>query len=546
MRPTRVRRVIAKKGGADVREVPMQIEAGGHFSRAATKFRDRIAVQSGDRALTYAELRAVANRIGSGTLRLGIDRGERVAVLSHNRIEVVELWLGLERAGLVRVAMHTHFDMAIHARTLNDVGAVALFFDTRFAPALEPYRADMKSIRHFVAIGPDAPRWAIPYETVVGRGEGDDPACDVDDESICAIQFTTGTTGFPKPWVVTHRAWHALIANNLEHLDTFARTAPAVGPDDVNLHIHALQWASGAQTMMPYMLRGAKNIALDDAAFDPMKIIDTIVGEGVTGLFVPGPMLPPLLEIVGARGGVPHRLQRMVIFFAIPELLEAVNKVLGPVWCHGFGSTEQGAPASRLTVEEAQEKPARLASVGRAVSPFFEIAVMDEQGRRLKPGEVGEIVVRSAISRSQYWNLPEKSAAAFFPGGWFRPNDIGYIDDDGFLYYLDRAKDRIETAEGIVYPHIVESALLRHGAVAQCGVVGLGKPGAQQVVAGVLLKPGITATVDLDRKILDAALPGLSSREVPQRIVIVDELPTVLGGAKVQREELQKRLSAAY
>ncbi|HEV2551188.1 MAG TPA: hypothetical protein VGU20_28015 [Stellaceae bacterium] len=85
--------------------------------------------------------------------------------------------------------------------------------------------------------------------------------------------------------------------------------------------------------------------------------------------------------------------------------------------------------------------------------------------------------------------------------------------------------------------------MLRHGAVVQCGVVGLGKPGAQQVVAGVLLKPGITATAGLDRAILDAALPGLSSREVPQRIVIVDELPTVLGGAKVQREELQKRLS---
>jgi acyl-CoA synthetase (AMP-forming)/AMP-acid ligase II len=523
----------------------MQIEAGGHFSLAATKFRDRIAVQSADRALTYDELRTAADRIGSGTLRLGIEHGERVAVLSHNRIEVVELWLGLERAGLVRVALHTHFDMAIHARTLNDVGAVALFFDTRFAPSLKRYLPELKSVRHFIAIGPDVPGWAIPYEAVGGCGEGDDRAFDVDDESICAIQFTTGTTGFPKPWVVTHRAWHTLIINNLEHLDTFGRAVPAVGPDDVNLHIHALQWASGAQTLMPYMLRGARNIVLDDAVFDPVKIVETIVAEGVTGVFVPGPMLPPLLEVIGARGGIPHRLRRMVIFFAIPELLEAVTKILGPVWCHGFGSTEQGAPATRLTYEEAQEKPARLVSVGRAVSPFFEIAVTDERGCRLKPGEVGEIVVRSAISHSRYWNLPEKTAASFFPGGWFRPNDIGYIDEEGFLYYLDRAKDRIETSAGIVYPHIVESALLRHGAVAQCGVVGLGEPGAQQVAAGVLLKPGTAKTVALEREILDAARAGLSAREIPQRIVFVDELPTVLGGAKVQREALQKRLLEA-
>jgi acyl-CoA synthetase (AMP-forming)/AMP-acid ligase II len=521
----------------------MQIEAGGHFSRAVIKFRDRVAVQSGGRALSYDQLRAAANRIGSGTLRLGINRGDRVAVLSHNRAEVVELWLGLERAGLARVALHTHFDMAIHARTLNDVGATALFFDTRFADALEAHRAEMKSVCHFVAIGTDAPDWAVAYERVAQQGSGDDPLLDLDDESICAIQFTTGTTGFPKPWVVTHRAWHALIANNLEHLDTFGPGVPAVGPDDVNLHIHALQWASGAQTMMPYMLRGAKNIVLDDATFDPVKIIDTIIAEDVTGLFVPGPMLPPLLEVVGARGGIAHRLRRMVIFFATPELLEMVTKIFGPVWCHGFGSTEQGAPATRLACHEAQEKPARLASVGRSVSPFFEIAVMDERGRRLKQGEVGEIVVRSAISNSRYWDLPEKTAASFFAGGWFRPNDIGHLDEDGFLFYLDRAKDRIETASGIVYPHIVESALLRHSAIAQCGVVGLGAAGAQEIVAGVLLKADIEATATLEREIIEIARPGLAPRELPRRIVFVGELPTVLGGAKVQREVLQQRLS---
>jgi acyl-coenzyme A synthetase/AMP-(fatty) acid ligase len=214
------------------------------------------------------------------------------------------------------------------------------------------------------------------------------------------------------------------------------------------------------------------------------------------------------------------------------------------VWCHGFGSTEQGAPATRLTCDEAREKPVRLTSVGRSVSPFFEIAVVDEQGRRRKSGEVGEIVVRSAISTSQYWNLPEKTMASFFPGGWFRPSDIGYLDEDGFLYYLDRAKDRIETAVGIVYPHVVEMALLRHAAVAQCGVVGLGNPGTQEIVAGVLLKPDVVAAQELESEILDLARSELAAHELPKRVVFVNELPTVLGGAKVQREVLQQRLAA--
>jgi acyl-coenzyme A synthetase/AMP-(fatty) acid ligase len=521
----------------------MQIELGGHFTSAAKYFGERTAVQSAQRTLTYDQLRSAANRVGSGLTLLGIARGGKVAVLSHNRVEIVELWLGLERWGLTRVAMHTHFDMTIHARTLNDVDATALVFDTRFAAAVEKHKADMKTVRHFVAIGPNAPAWAIAYETLLQQGQPDDPVLDAQESDICAIQFTTGTTGFPKPWIVTHRAWHAFITHNLAHLDSFGPGVPAVGTDDVNLHIHALQWASGAQTMMPYMLRGAKNIILDDEQFNPLQIIDTIVTEEVTGVFVPAPMLPPILELVGARGGITHRLRRMVIFFATPELLEATTKVLGPVWCHGFGSTEQGAPSTRLTYHEARENPARLASVGRPASSFLEIAVMDERGTRLKPGQVGEVVVRSAMSASKYWNLPEKTEAAFFPGGWFRPSDIGYIDEAGFLYYLDRAKDRIQTNAGIVYPHMVESALLRHDSVAQCGVVGLGKIDAQTVVAAVQLKPNVTATAEIEQALFAAARSALTAHEVPERIVFVAELPTVLGGAKVQREVLQQRFA---
>src|SRR5271163_633236 len=145
----------------------MQIELGGYFTSAAKNFGERTAVQSAQRTLTYDQLRSAANRAGSGLTRLGIARGDKVAVLSHNRVEIVELWLGLERWGLTRVAMHTHFDMTIHARTLNDVGATALVFDTRFAAAVEKHKEDMKTVRHFVAIGPNAPGWAIAYETLL-------------------------------------------------------------------------------------------------------------------------------------------------------------------------------------------------------------------------------------------------------------------------------------------------------------------------------------------------------------------------------------------
>jgi len=521
----------------------MKIEAGGYLSRAAEKFADQTAIQTAERTLTFQQLRVQANRVSSSMIGL-ITQGDRAGVLSHNRVEVAELWMGLERCGVVRVVLHTHFDMSVHVKTLNHVAAKALLFDTRFTAAVEAHRHELKTVKLFIAMGPNPPLWAVPYETVVQEGHSNDQQLDVDEDSPCCIQLTTGTTGEPKPWIVSHRSWRALIQNNMEHLDTFAPGLAAVGPDDVNLHFHALQWASGAQTLAPYLLRGAKNIILDDSSFDPVRIVSAIATEGVTGAFVPAPMLGPILDVVEASGGIKHRLRRLIVFFATPELLERTSRVLGPVWCHGFGSTEQGAPVTRLTCHEAEQDRRRFSSVGRQVSPFLEIAVVNEHGVRMEPGRVGEIVVRSAMSNSSYWDQPDRTAEAFFPGGWFRPSDIGYMDEEGFLYYLDRSKDRIQSTAGVVYPHIVESALLRHEAVANCGVVGFDSNGAQEVVAAIQLKSGVKAGPQLEQQILVLAKGGLAAHEVPSRVVFVQELPTVLGGTKVQREVLQKSLNA--
>lgn len=519
----------------------MRLEAGAPFTEAAVRFADRTAItDSSGQSRSYAELRQRANRFGSALDGLGVAQGDRVAVLSHNRNEVVEIWLGLERFNMVRVVLHSHFEMATHVQTLNEVGATVLVFDARFTDAVAAARAAMPKVQTYVCIGGTAPAWAADYEVFLGAGDASDPRIDVDEEAPCFLQLTSGTTGAPKPWVHSHRSWRAVIANNLEHLDTFSPGGAAVGPQDVNLHFHALQWATGFQTLMPYLLRGARSVIADDSTFDPNAIVDAIERHRVTGMLVPGPMLPPILDGIAARG-LRHGLTRVVIFFATPDLLGRATEVLGNVWCHGFGSTEQGAPTTRLTWSDAAEAAARLDSVGRAASPFFEMAVVNERGERLGAGEIGEIVVRSAMSSGSYWNLPEKIEQAFFPGGWFRPNDIGYIDRDGFLFYLDRAKDRISTPNGVVYPHVVETAVLRHGDVANCGVVGIGENGSQAVVAAVLLKAGAARKPALASEIITAC-KSLAGHAVPRDIIVVDELPTVLGGAKVQREVLKQRI----
>ncbi|NDK90554.1 acyl--CoA ligase [Gordonia desulfuricans] len=520
----------------------MRIEAGSAFTRAAARFGDRTAViDTLGSSRTYRELRECANALGSGLIASGAHRGDRVGVLSHNRVEVVEAWFGLERFGLVRVVLHSHFDIATHVRTIGEVGVSTLIFHEAFTAQLESVRDELTEVGTFVCIGDSCPEWAVSYEAVIALGSQADPCLDVEEDEPCFLQLTTGTTGHPKPWIHTHRSWRAVIENNIEHLDSFGRGSTAVDGDDVNLHFHALQWATGFQTLMPYLLRGALTVVADDSAFDPNVLLAQIIDYRVTGMLIPAPMLAPLLDIVERDETTLPNLRKLVIFFATEELLQRVSRILGDCWCHGYGSSEQGAPVTRLLFDDIDSEDS-WASIGRPLS-FTEIRIVTVDGEPVAPGDVGEIVIRTPMAAAGYWGLPEKTSAAFFPGGWFRAGDIGSMDASGRVYYLDRAKDLIETAAGVVYPHTVEARILAHRTVANCGVTGVktAAESAKQVVAAVVLKDGVDDADGARAAILElvAAAP---EHERPVEVVIVEELPTVLGGAKVQREVLAHRL----
>lgn len=526
----------------------MKVQAGLLTRTAAQWFGSQTALTAVAgtetvREMTFRELNSAANRIGSGLVAQGIARGDRVGVLTHNVPEIFPIWLGFEKHHLVRVVLHTHFGMDDHVWSLNHVKATALIFDTRFTSDVAQYRDQLTTVRRFVAIGPNPPDWATSYQDVEAAGSADEPNLDVDEDEPCFLQLTSGTTGHPKPWIKTYRSWQAVIDHNLLHFDTFGPDTPPVGPDDVNLHFHALQWAAGFQTLYPYLVRGARSVLLDDAAFDPALVVDTMLRQGVTGTFAPAPLWGPILDEVEARGGVDHQLRRVVIFFGSADLLERTTRILGPVWAHGFGSTEQGAITTRLLPVDLAGHPERRDSVGRPGSPFFEIAIKDPDGNTLGPNQTGEICVRSAMSLGGYWDLPEMTAKASFPGDWFRPSDVGYLDEDGYLYYSDRAGDTIITTAGAVYPHMVEAAIARHESVSQCGVVGLGEPGSQEVVAAVRLRAGRVGSPELEASIVESTQSDLKDFEQPSRIVFLDELPTVLGGAKVQRSVLRTTLA---
>ncbi|HEU0191526.1 MAG TPA: class I adenylate-forming enzyme family protein [Mycobacterium sp.] len=526
----------------------MQLQAGLLGREAALWFGGRPALTAvrGSETVasyTFGELNEAANRIGSGLLELGVRRGDRVGVLAHNVPEVVEAWLGLEKHNLVRTTLHSHFDADVHVATLNEIRASALLFDTRFSGAIAAVRNRLTTTKHLIAIGPDVPDWAVAYADVAALGHANEAELDVDEDALCFLQPTSGTTGRPKLWTASYRSWHAFVSHNLHHLDTFGPDTPPVRSDDVNLHFHALQWASGAQTLYPYLIRGARSVLLDDADFDPAVVVDTMLREGVTATLAPAPLWGPVLDVIESRGGIDHRLRRVVVLFCDPQILDRTTRLLGAVWAHGFGSTEQGASATRLLPSDLAGHPDRIGSVGRPGSPFFEISIKDPVGNSLGLNQTGEICVRSAMSLGQYWEQPETTAAARFPGGWFRSDDVGYLDADGFLYYSDRAGDTIITPGGAVYPHLVEAALASHPAVRLSGVVGDSADSCPSITAFIQLKEGRSPSEHLAQEILATARGTLAEHELPARIEFVAELPTVLGGAKVQRAALRSQLA---
>jgi acyl-CoA synthetase (AMP-forming)/AMP-acid ligase II len=213
----------------------------------------------------------------------------------------------------------------------------ALLFDSRLQQQVATHIEEFRTVRHFVAFGPDSPDWATTLVDVMAGQPSNEPHVEVDEEAPCFVQLTAGTTGRPRPWVKTYRSWWAGIDHNLHHLDTSRASEPRVGPERVNLHFTPIQADSGFQTLYPYVLRGSSTILVDDAVFAPNKVIEVLCHQGITGTAAPGFLLTKLLDEVEARGGIDHQLRRLVVRFATPELLERTTKLLGPVWAHGYG-----------------------------------------------------------------------------------------------------------------------------------------------------------------------------------------------------------------
>lgn len=506
------------------------------LAASAARDPEALAVRDPRTALTFGRLHELVERTAAGLARLGVVAGERIAVLARNRVETVALYFAAARLGAVLLPVSWRLTATEVDWILGHAGARWIIAEPRFGRALGAAGQRLALLDGVEAL----PVGWQPFETLLeGHTAGNlarPPSRTLEDEA--AIQmYTSGTTGRPKGAVLGHRAVIAMTA-------AWLRDMPLAGAQSRFLQVTPLFHVGGMLMVMSTIAAGSALHLLPE--FDPVDALDALVRERITHtLMVPAMLQWALHEHRLAPKEYPHL--ELIAYGAAPmptpTLLEA-RDVFRCDFLQGYGLTETAGVITTLTPEdhrweEGATPPARLASAGRAVA-CSEVRVVDEHGderRRGSAGEtpdaaiVGEIVARGANLMLGY-HADEAATAEAYDDGWFRTGDLGWVDEEGFIYIVDRQKDMILVGGENVYPREVEVRLLQHAGVRDAAVIGIPHDTwGEEVLAFVVAEPG----ADLEpRALIRHCRAELARFKCPTRVEIVDSVPRNAAG-KLQK-----------
>jgi long-chain acyl-CoA synthetase len=487
----------------------------------ARRVPDRTALIFHDQPITYAELDAEIERAAAGFAALGIKRGDRVALLVDNVPHFVYAYHGLLRAGAVMIPLNTMYTTEEVSYILADADARAVVVAEPFIGTVAGLRETLPMLEHVVVAGTSAPIGAMTWEQMVGQGTGS-PGISADDDALAVIAYTSGTTGKPKGAMLSH-------GNLLANLDQMSHvTLLAHGEDDVVLlalplfHIYALNVILGLTLRV-----GGAAVLME--RFDAVGSLDAVERHSVTILFGAPPMFVAWLNTPGADRADLSRV-RLAVSGAAPlpgAVLEDFRRRLGITIWEGYGLTE----TSPGVTSNAMGEHAKPGSIGKPL-PGVGVRIVDADGDDVEEGDPGEILVRGPNVFKGYWRQQEASDEAM-RDGWFRTGDVGYADEEGYIFLVDRKKDLIIVSGFNVYPREVEDAIYRHPKVADVAVIGVPHPYTGETVkAFVVLKPGERAT---EEELLDFSRKYLARFKSPGVIEFVSELPHLPTGKVLKR-----------
>jgi long-chain acyl-CoA synthetase len=505
---------------------------GQLLTNAARRTPEAPAVTELDRKLTYAELDARVDALAHGLSSLGLVAGDRVAVLMANCPELLETMFACFKAGFCWVPLNARFTSAEVEFQVTDCAAAAVISGTGLTPVIDG--ASLPGV-HLVSTD-TLPTGGRSYDDVLAAGVGlGNAVVEVDRDALAWLFYTSGTTGRPKGAMLTHGVLDFVTASWLADLTPMDEGA-------VTLHAAPLTHGAGFHAIAT-TARAGHHVLTGPGPFVPDQVFGLLQRERVDNTWL---VPTQIIMLADAAAAAPVELPdlRHIVYGGAPfppaELRRAVQ-TLGPVLVQLYGQGETPMTATVLPAAAhvaALGDPAsdRFASAGFA-RPGMDVRVFDTDDRELPPGEVGEVVVRGLAVMLGYWNRPDATAETL-RGGWLHTGDLGRLDEHGYLFMLDRAKDLIITGGSNVYAVEVEAALSSHPAVRDVAVVGIpDRTWGELVVAAV-----VSDDPDVEPLLVEHAARELAPYKRPRRYALVDELPRNPTG-KVLKRDLRQQLA---
>src|SRR5262245_12413508 len=520
----------ATAGGTPALDAARRMSHGEQLARIARKHPERVAFVWADDARTFREVDARVNRLARGLAARGVNEGDRVAVLMGNSIEMVEAIFAGWRLGAIVVPVNLRLVAHEVEHVLADSGARAVIVDEALLPLVDAVRPSLATLAAVIVVGRPGPAARAggvdgveSFEDVLAGEPDDPPDVDVPEDAPALIMYTSGTTGRPKGAVLTHFNVVMQTVNSM--------IEQGIGGDDdvwyANLPLFHI---GGLVAILPYVMAGGSSVIVRSGQFDAKGAVDDLERYGVTGCVFVGMQWDEVCD-VAAAGDRDLRLRRVSWGAANTpvHVLEKMSRTLPGVPIFSFfGQTEMSPVTCVLHAEDAERK---RGSVGKPVINV-EARIVDAQMNDVAPGEVGEIVYRGPTVMQGYWNMPEANAEAV-AGGWFHSGDLCRMDDEGYIYVVDRRHDMIVSGGENIYCPEVEAAISAHPGVAEAAVIGVPHPRWGETPRAVVVAAD-PAAPPAEEEIIAWCRERLASYKKPTSVVVVDALPRNATGKVVK------------
>ncbi len=484
----------------------------------AIGFGDKTAFVDGDLRRSFAELDQRSDRLGSALQAMGIGKGDVVAILAHDIVEVIEHFYACAKIGAVRVGINWRYAPREMVHLVNDCQPKVVIIQDNCLPLLGDHLEEFGAGRQLIGLRGDH-GLPLDFETLATT-EIDPPVLPpiAEDDDI-AISYTSGTTGLPKGAIWSQRGVrecqiHTNLQIGLSPEDVFVSPGSTAG---VGIVLNSFNLVNGMTIVLP------------GGDFDVERFLGLVKQEKATFTLLMPTLMRRVLDIYKA-GNYDLSSLRLLAYGSEPTRPAVIREwaeVFPSEIMQIYGLTEAtGGWLSFLRHEDHLRgfagEPELLTSCGKP-GLHVELSIRDDQGNPLPPGEVGELWARGDVTLKGYLNLPEETAKTITEDGWLRCNDLGKYDEEGFFYLTDRKSFMIISGAFNVFPVVVENVLAEHPSVHECAVVGAPHPEwGEAVIAIVSQKPGHSVSPD---ELIDHCRDKVAKWEVPKFVKIIDELP---------------------